>query len=188
MKKLLFLLMIIPFLAQAQEGGNRGYKTVSGRIVHADFVDNADTTFLMISSGIEKQIYVSSDLYLENDSLRVNKSNRWDPPLVLSGTTPTWNALESVNADISLSGETTISMTNLVPGMTGVLTIMNATSNYSIFINGYTTAISKAVGTSMYNKLNTTGSGAVDEYAWYYNGTYLVWNGSLEYYISTYGL
>lgn len=98
----------------------------------------------------------------------------------LSGTAPTWNASSGMNATITLTGNTTITLSNLVAGTSGNLTVINAASVYTLTISGYTNKISPSVYSSS-NILVTSGNSKIDVFSWYYDGTYLIWNGGNNY-------
>jgi len=107
--------------------------------------------------------------------------NLWNTSVQsLSGTTPTWNATNGINATITLSGNTTITLSNLVSGMTGNIRVTNAASVYEITVSGYTNKISPSVYTTA-NKLATSGNSKIDVFSWWYDGTILIWNGSNDY-------
>lgn len=101
----------------------------------------------------------------------------------LTGTTPTWDLSVATNANITLTGNTTITITNAPVGRSGNLVITNGTSTYTLNVTGFTNAISRVVGFSgNYTRLGVSGAnGKVDVFSWYYNGNYLIWNGNLEY-------
>jgi hypothetical protein len=105
-------------------------------------------------------------------------------PQTLSGTSPTWDMEDGINATITLSGNTTITMSNLVAGKTGSLTVKNASTQYTLNISqsGYVNAISKVIGMiGNYTKLNVTGASAVDKFSWSYDGYYLFWKGETDF-------
>lgn len=98
----------------------------------------------------------------------------------LSGTAVTWDANSGMNARLTLSGNTTITLSNLVAGTSGNLTIINPSPVYTLTFAGYTNKISPSVYSAA-NVVTTSGGSKVDMYSWYYDGTYLVWNGSQDY-------
>jgi len=98
----------------------------------------------------------------------------------LSGTAVTWDANSGMNARLTLSGNTTINLSNLVAGTSGNLTIINPSTVYTLTFAGYTNKISPSVYSAA-NVVTTSGSSKIDMYSWYYDGTYLVWNGSQDY-------
>jgi hypothetical protein len=97
----------------------------------------------------------------------------------LSGTTPTWNATSGVNATLTLSGNTTITLSNLVAGTSGNIRVENAATHYTLTVSGYTNDISGNIYATT-NQLITSGSSKHDRYSWYYDGTILMWNGALD--------
>lgn len=100
----------------------------------------------------------------------------------LSGTTVSWDANDGINATLTLSGNTTITLSNLVSGTSGNIKVTNhASSSYTLTVSGYTNKICPAVY-SVANILKTSGgSSKIDVYSWWYDGTNLIWNGSLDY-------
>ena len=103
----------------------------------------------------------------------------------LTGTTPTWNVSNGVNADISMSGATEITMSNLVAGTAGTLTVYCASSAYAIKIKGYTLSITK---NAVFNVagIQTSGSSKEDHISWYYDGTHLAIHVNYDYTAITY--
>ena len=98
----------------------------------------------------------------------------------LSGTTVTWNVTSGTNAKLTLSGATTITLSNITAGQTGTIVVTNPASTYSLSFAGYTNKISPSVYVSA-NTVITSGNSKIDCYSWFYDGTYLMWNGSLNY-------
>ena len=113
----------------------------------------------------------------------ISSNGGYAPPQVLTGTTPTYSANNGLDATISLTGNTTITMANLQAGMKGTLVVTNTTATpYTLNVTGYTNAIHKAIGTvGNYTKLNVTGVNKLDSFSWFYTGTILIWNGGLDY-------
>lgn len=101
-------------------------------------------------------------------------------PQTLTGTTPTWNVSNGIHAKITLAGNTTITLSNLVSGTTGNLTVTNPSTGYIITVSGYTNKISQTIYYAT-NQFYTSGASKIDVYSWYYDGTYLIWNGGLDY-------
>lgn len=109
-------------------------------------------------------------------------NNDVDTPQMLTGTSPVWNYAAGKNATIVLTGNTTITMQNIPPGKSGSLTVKNASTAYTLNVTGYTNAIGKAIGTiGNYTKINVTGASKLDKFSFSYDGTYLFWNGNLDY-------
>jgi len=91
----------------------------------------------------------------------------------LTGTSPTWNADNGINATISLSGNTTINFTNVEAGTSGNLTSVSAATGNTLSVTGYTNKISPAIFSAT-NQMLVSGNSKIDMYSWYYDGTYLV--------------
>jgi len=102
--------------------------------------------------------------------------------LSISSGTTTWSALSGLNGTISLSDSTIITMTNIVAGMTGNLTVTNASTAHMIQFTHATASV--YVSPSLIvsnNKIQMTGSSKVDVLSWYYDGSKLIINGTLNY-------
>jgi hypothetical protein len=115
---------------------------------------------------------VISTIDMENDSVQT-----------LTGTTPTWDVSHGIHAKINLTGNTTITVTNLKAGMEGNLTVTKSSSSYTLDVTGYTNAIHKNIGTiGNYTRLGTTTAASkTDQFSYYYNGVKVIWNGSNDY-------
>jgi hypothetical protein len=98
----------------------------------------------------------------------------------LSGTTPSWNVTNGVNATITLSGNTTITFSNLTAGVSGNLSVTNPSTAYSITFAGYNVLVSQAVWSTGDSVLASGGS-KIDSYSWYYDGSSVFINGTLDY-------
>jgi len=98
----------------------------------------------------------------------------------LSGTTVSWDANSGINATLTLSGNTTITLSNLVVGTSGNLSITNPSTLYTLTVSGYTNKISPSAYLAS-NQLKVSGSSKLDVFSWYYDGTYLWWNGGQDY-------
>lgn len=98
----------------------------------------------------------------------------------LSGTTVSWNVTNGINSAITLSGNTTITLSNLVAGTSGNLSVTNPATLYTLTVSGYTNKISPSAYLAS-NQLKVSGSSKLDIFSWYYDGTYLWWNGGQDY-------
>jgi len=98
----------------------------------------------------------------------------------LSGTSPSWNGTNGINASIALSGNTTVALSNLIAGMSGNLTVVNPSALYTLTFSGYTNKISSAVYLAA-NQVKVSGSSKIDVFSWYFDGTYLFINGTDSY-------
>jgi hypothetical protein len=126
------------------------------------------------SCGPEDEVALVSDLqriwkYIPNTSVQA-----------LTGTTPSWDANSGINATLTISGNTTITLSNLVAGTSGNLSIINPITLYTLTVSGYTNKIS-SVAYLAANQLKVSGSSKLDIFSWYYDGTYLWWNGGQNY-------
>jgi len=107
--------------------------------------------------------------------------NFYNPAVqTLSGTTPTWNVNSGVNASITLTGATTITLSNLVAGTGGYLTVSNGGStSYNITFAGYTVKVSRSVWKTG-DQCYVSGGSKIDLFHWSYNGSILIISGTLD--------
>jgi hypothetical protein len=128
---------------------------------------NLDSVELNIGRGLE---YINSTLQTS-----VNNSVQ-----SLSGTTPSWDMTLGINATLTISDNTTITLSNCVAGISGNLTVTNPATVYTLTFSGYTNKISPSVY-DVANKVLLSGGSKIDVFSWYYDGTYLLWNGTNDY-------
>lgn len=98
----------------------------------------------------------------------------------LTGTTPAWNVQSGVNAKITLSGNTTITLSNVTDGLTGTLYVTNAETSYTLSIAGYTNNIHTSVWEAS-GQLKVSGGSKKDSFSYKYDGSELFWNGGNDY-------
>jgi len=98
----------------------------------------------------------------------------------LSGLTPAWDVKIGIHATLTLSGNTTITLSNLVAGQSGNLTIINPSAIYTLTFAGYTNEISPAIW-KVDNQPIVSGLTLKDVFSWYYDGSLLLWNGTNGY-------
>ncbi len=110
-------------------------------------------------------------------------NNSWnDGVQTLSGTTVTWNATNGANATLSLTGATTLTLSNLVAGKNGTITVTNGGSvSYRITLAGYTFKIHSSIRYGA-NVLAVSGGTTTDSFSWYYDGNVVTINGGLNFY------
>jgi hypothetical protein len=95
--------------------------------------------------------------------------------------TTTWDINAGLNAKTTLTGNVTITLSNMtVNGMSGTLTVINDATPREITFAGYTNKINPIIRTTA-NKVTTSGGSKIDLFSWYWDGTNLYWNGSLNY-------
>jgi hypothetical protein len=121
----------------------------------------------------------SSSTYLRGD-------NTWGTigpnvtVLSLSGTAPSWNMSNGINAKITLSGNTTITLSNVPTGYSGNLVVTNAATAYTIQFSGYTVKISPFLDSAS-GVITMSGESEVDMLSWYYDGNNIIINGTFRY-------
>lgn len=204
MKKLLILLFFIPFICIAQidtKPGGSSYQLQSPKSV-SFWWNPVDSSLWSVHEGKWQKVASATRKYdiwnhqnITNSGWSTGKflgfnSNGDLVPLPsssinttvqsLTTTTPTWDCSLGVNATITLSAATTITLNSIVAGSSGNLTVTNPSNQYNITLAGYTNKISPAVFSST-NVMLTSGSSKIDIYSWYYDGTKLIWNGQLDY-------
>ena len=87
----------------------------------------------------------------------------------LSGTTINYNVANGINANITLSGNTTINMSNVQAGMVGSITLINDASIRTLTFSGYTFKISAKIRNTT-NSAFSSGSSRIDKFTWDYDG------------------
>lgn len=98
----------------------------------------------------------------------------------ISGDTITWDASNGVNATLSISDTTYITLSNLSAGMTGNLTVICSATSYPLEFSG-TVKVSPYLNANS-GKISTTAvASAIDVYSWYYDGTRIIINGTKYY-------
>ena len=98
-----------------------------------------------------------------------------------SNTSYTLDATNGQNMKITLIGNTTVTMQNLVPGSTGNLTVYNASSTYTLTFSGsYSFLVSPIVRRTTASP-NVSGNSKIDVFSWYYDGSDVFINGTLDY-------
>lgn len=101
----------------------------------------------------------------------------------LSGTSVSWNCTSGINATLTLSGTTTVTLSNVTNGTSGNIKITNPSGAANILnfaMSGRTVIISPSVYVSS-GRVLTSGSSKTDMYSWYCDGTNLIINGSNDY-------
>ena len=101
----------------------------------------------------------------------------------LSGTSVSWNCASGINATLTLSGTTTVTLSNVPVGMSGNIKITNPSGTANVLnfaMSGKTVIISPSVYVSS-GRVLTSGASKKDMYSWYYDGTNLIINGSNDY-------
>ena len=140
-------------------------------------------TACMLWGNVKRPLWdapINGKTYARKNGYWIEIQNLNQSVQALSGTTVTWDANSGINATLTLTGNTTITLSNLVAGTSGNLTITNPVAVYTLTFAGYTNKISPSVYSAV-NMVLTSGGSKIDMYSWYYDGTYLVWNGSQDY-------
>lgn len=91
----------------------------------------------------------------------------------LSGTTPTWNVASGLTATMTISGNTTITLTGLKVGMPGTLFVANPINAYYIKFAGVTADIKGNNLTIDSNGILCSGNSANDSFGWTWDGSIL---------------
>jgi hypothetical protein len=100
----------------------------------------------------------------------------------LSGTTSrTWNVSTARDATMTIGANTTITLSNLVAGMSGSLRVTCASTSYTITFSGYTFKISPFVYFESGKVKTTAQGGALDIFSFWYDGSTVYINGTNDY-------
>src|SRR3972149_159466 len=99
----------------------------------------------------------------------------------LSGTTDTLNTDNGLNGFLDISGNTTIHLDNLFLGVTGNITVLCDASGYTLQFTGGTVKTSPFVFATGGVITTTATAGAIDVYSYWYDGTYIIINGTKDY-------
>lgn len=149
------------------QGGSRDIKNTSGINVFRGLAGSGNKIVGVNNNGNSKKISVDGvTIILVNDTLKASASDitstltsgwvvKWDGTKLvdwynpatqsLSGTTPTYNINSGIDAKITISGNTTVSMQNLFEGASGTLFITNPATAYKIKFVGYNLDISASL-------------------------------------------
>ena len=162
----------------------------------SDTIDDADTFNFVKSDTLSKTTWstIKSTLKTYFDTVYSTFSGSWsdltDKPSTiwnysvqsLSGTAITLDVDNGLNATVTLSADTTITMSNVVAGMTGNLTVTNAATAYTVefALTGATIKVSPVL-TATSGVITMSGDSEKDVLSWYYDGTNLFINGTLAY-------
>lgn len=137
-----------------------------------------------------ESLYLSQENFQGLHPLALANAHKYDIPVlwdkmtdkvqILSGLTPTWDIKLGIHATLTLSGNTTITLSNLIAGMSGNLTITNPSAIYTLTFAGYTNEISPAIW-KVDNQPIISGLTLKDCLSWFYDGSLLFWNGTNGY-------
>lgn len=128
-------------------------------------------------------------MWIDNYSTLYNIIQDWNVPStngseltqLLSGATPAWNVNIGLNARITLSAPTTITMSNLLSGQKGILKATNGGDvAFKITFTGYTFKILNSIRDSA-NTVTVSGGTTIDVFEWYYDGTNVYITGGLNF-------
>lgn len=124
-----------------------------------DFVQGSNTTITHSTSGTKHIVTIAS-----------TAGTSWNHGYQdLSGTTINYNVANGINANITLSGNTTINMSNVQAGMVGSITLINDASIRTLTFSGYTFKISAKIRNTT-NSAFSSGSSRIDKFTWDYDG------------------
>ena len=158
----------LPLASNGTRGGIQIGYTANG--ANAPVQLSSERAFVAISKSAVETVLTGS-ITSHNHDLNV---------LTLSGTSVTWNTTNGINAEITISGNTIITMQNLVSGRTGNLTVTNPATLFTLTFSGYTFKISPFVHRAI-NSPSLSGGSKIDVFSWYFDGTYVFINGTQNY-------
>lgn len=184
MKKIIALLTIslIGLYCYSQEGGIRTLKTISKETYFLDQTGTYNRLLLVQPNGRISSIANGSGILLNNGLGGFSYMGKpWNYTVQpLSGTTITWNVDSGLGATITLSGNTSITLTNLQVGMSGVIFVTNPASVYKLKFVGYTCILGRSI-TYDSTGMTCSGSSKYDSFGWSYTGGYLWIHGNFNY-------
>jgi len=192
--------------------GTRGYHSLPsgvGDMTKAVYDADENNTIDVIRGGTGQSGYTTGDLLYASSTVTLAKLNAGTAGYVLtsngagvapswqaagggtsenfsvvslSGTSVSWNMSNGINAKITLSGNTTITLSNVPTGRSGNLTVTNPSSTYTITfsLSGKTVKVSPFLNSSS-GAITMSGGSKIDVLSWYYDGTYFIVNGTLDY-------
>ena len=101
--------------------------------------------------------------------------------MTITAGAATWNTNSGVNAKVTLTGNVTITLSNItMNGASGTLYVTNDATARVITFAGYTNQINPVVRTGS-NQVTTSGGSKYDSFSWFnVNVTILIWNGTLN--------
>jgi hypothetical protein len=94
----------------------------------------------------------------------------------------TWNASLGINAAMTVTGNSSITLTDLTAGTSGNLRVISTgVYDITLTVSPWTNKISSSVYKSA-NTLKTSGSYKLDVFSWWFDGSgWVFWNGTLGY-------
>lgn len=177
MKKLIFLFFILPFIVIAQEGGYRSLKTISAKVYLSDQTGSQNRLLIVQPNGHISNIPNGIGV-LHNNS---GAFSYWNYAFqTLTGTTPTWNVNSGLGAYLTVSGNTSITLTNLISGMSGVIEITNPVTVYKLQFVGFSTKLGNNITVDA-TGMTLSGGSKFDTFSWVYDGAKLVIHGNFDY-------
>ena len=103
----------------------------------------------------------------------------------LTGTSPSWNVVNGVNATLTLTGNTTLTFSGMTTGQSGFFQLTtNSVTDYTLSLSGAAFLFQSAVQGSSANTLKTgwaSGIAVKSLYNWWYDGTFIWIRGDLGY-------
>jgi hypothetical protein len=124
----------------------------------------------------------SQDIVYDNLATKADKSMYAHQSLTMAAGASSWDCSAGQNATLAITGNVTLTMTNLIAGTSGNLTIAAPAGAYTVTIAHASASIKISPSIRSATATFTVSGGAYDVYSWYYDGTYLLWNGTKGYY------
>ena len=169
MKKLIFIFSL--FISFISFGQRATIQSIVDLSISSMSYSNTTYVLTVTEGGIEH-------------TTTINPSGVNTTVQTLTGTAPAWNVTNGIHATLTVSGNTIITMSNCVAGTSGNITVTSPATAYTLKFTGYTRAVSPVLTPSA-GVVTLSGGSNVDEFSWYYDGTYLVINGTKDYEISS---
>lgn len=179
MKKVfIILLFFICFITSySQSGGNRTHATTlvnSGSNVQLMYKDSYGKV-LPLPNGSDGQHLrmVNGEPSWEDYNPRVSSYQN------LTGTSITFDVLLGSNLNLTISGNTVVTFSNLTAGDFGVIHVTNPVSLYTLTFQGYDVVIGQAIRKTN-RQVFLSALNKYDLFTWDYNGVYVTITGQLD--------
>lgn len=174
-----------------------GLSGTGTRIITAD----SDGILSALGNGIEGQVVKvvggvpafadESGGGIDESGMTANFIQKWDgtkfvdwinprPQTLTASLTTVWDVNSGIDANMTMTGDASITLQNLKVSTSGTLHITKQSVNRRLKIKGYTLSISRNIEWDSTGIL-ITGNSKEDSYTWTYNGVVLTINGNKDY-------
>jgi len=165
----------------AGDGTVKDFPDISGQ-VNTDWDSTTGVSELLNKPVILTQLAAltgTGSIVKTVSGVEVDSSIGWNNGVqTLSGVTPTFNPSAGLHFNMTVSTIPTITFEGLVAGMSGNISVLNA-SGVRMTFAGYTFHISPSVYWAT-NQVQLSGGTNADKFTWYYDGSVVTINGVLD--------